>query len=212
MPPEEAAETLVDLANFRGGPDNISVVIARVEGKWPATTELDQISDGALSSRSGRQMAPLWVAAGACLGILVYCIVNEWWTGAIVSAVGSVAALTAALTMRPRSNSPSAAVGSLGGPYGNGPYRKADCPPNGPVVESLSGIAAKLRDLPQQEETNWAANLNWKLFDDARAQAADAAQRRDYASAIRQYCQAIRDIMQQCREHRPTIDTGSQAF
>src|SRR5262245_14236832 len=28
MPPEEAAETLVDLANLRGGPDNISVIIA----------------------------------------------------------------------------------------------------------------------------------------------------------------------------------------
>ena len=36
LPPEEAAETLVDLANLRGGPDNISVIIANVDGELPA--------------------------------------------------------------------------------------------------------------------------------------------------------------------------------
>src|SRR6187549_623815 len=35
MDPEDAAETLVDLANFRGGPDNISVVVAKVDGVVP---------------------------------------------------------------------------------------------------------------------------------------------------------------------------------
>ena len=33
--PDDAAETLVDLANFRGGPDNISVVVAQVDGAVP---------------------------------------------------------------------------------------------------------------------------------------------------------------------------------
>ena len=32
LPPAEAARTLVDLANLRGGPDNITVVIVRVKG------------------------------------------------------------------------------------------------------------------------------------------------------------------------------------
>ena len=32
LPPAEAARTLIDLANLRGGPDNITVVIVRVQG------------------------------------------------------------------------------------------------------------------------------------------------------------------------------------
>ena len=35
LEPQEAADTLVDLANLRGGPDNISVVIAQVDGAVP---------------------------------------------------------------------------------------------------------------------------------------------------------------------------------
>src|SRR5262245_57091144 len=41
LPPEEAAETLVDLANFRGGPDNISVIVAKVEGIAPQPAATD---------------------------------------------------------------------------------------------------------------------------------------------------------------------------
>jgi PPM family protein phosphatase len=32
LPPQEAVETLIDVANLRGGPDNISIVVARVPG------------------------------------------------------------------------------------------------------------------------------------------------------------------------------------
>jgi protein phosphatase len=35
LEPAEAAETLVDLANLRGGPDNISIIIAHVDGEIP---------------------------------------------------------------------------------------------------------------------------------------------------------------------------------
>ncbi len=37
MAPDEATETLVDLANFRGGPDNISIIVAQVDGGVPPT-------------------------------------------------------------------------------------------------------------------------------------------------------------------------------
>src|SRR5690606_32399123 len=33
LPPQEAAQALVDLANLRGGPDNVTVIVARVTGK-----------------------------------------------------------------------------------------------------------------------------------------------------------------------------------
>ena len=32
LPPAEAAQVLIDLANLRGGPDNITVLIIRITG------------------------------------------------------------------------------------------------------------------------------------------------------------------------------------
>src|SRR6476469_3072015 len=69
MPPEDATETLVDLANFRGGPDNISVVVAQVDGFVPPSAMAHQdVGDAPRPQRWPTW--PLWVAAGAFLGLL----------------------------------------------------------------------------------------------------------------------------------------------
>jgi hypothetical protein len=66
--------------------------------------------------------------------------------------------------------------------------------------------------LPEKAETVWAASVNWRPFDDGRTRAAAAAEKGEYADAIRQYCGVIRYIMKQFREHRPTVDTNSHEF
>ena len=38
---------------------------------------------------------------------------------------------------------------SIGGPYGNGPYRETPCEPNRKVVDSLAEIVAKLVSCPE---------------------------------------------------------------
>src|SRR3954466_9046661 len=99
LEPDEAAETLVDLANLRGGPDNISVVVAQVNGAIPQCGKLEGSAEGSHHSRP--PSAPLWIAAGAFLAILAYCVVKGFWLGAIGSALGAVAAIIAALAFRP---------------------------------------------------------------------------------------------------------------
>src|SRR5262245_41433605 len=64
LPPEEAAETLVDLANFRGGPDNISVVVAQVNGAVPVPEATEEVSISATPQSAGWPAALLLVAAG----------------------------------------------------------------------------------------------------------------------------------------------------
>jgi hypothetical protein len=151
--------------------------------------------------------APLWLAAGACLATLLYFVSNELWAGAVVSGVGMLAALLAAVSFRTRPLSAGPVAGSIGGPYGNGPYRKTECPPNGRVVATLAEITAMLRALPEKEPGDWS--VDWQPFDKQRTEAATAAESGDYAAAIRQYGQAIREIMEQLREHRPTVDPGA---
>jgi protein phosphatase len=211
MEPEDAAETLVDLANLRGGPDNISVIIARVGGDaLPKLPPVDNSQEKPPVPQRRAQTAPLWIAAGACLGVLTYCLVNEIWPGALIAAIALAVAFLSALIFQTNSNGVGATVKPLGGPYGNGPYRKSNCPPNGRVVESLQEIAGKLRELPDKQPGEWT--VDWQPFDAQRDNAEAAAKNSDYVGAIRGYGEAIRDIMRQLREHRPTIDPGDGAI
>jgi protein phosphatase len=211
MEPEDAAETLVDLANLRGGPDNISVIIARVGGDaLPKLPPVDNSQEKPPVPQRRAQTAPLWIAAGACLGVLTYCLVNEIWPGALIAAIALAVAFLSALIFQTNSNGVGATVKPLGGPYGNGPYRKSTCPPNGRVVESLQEIAGKLRELPDKQPGEWT--VDWQPFDAQRDNAEAAAKNSDYVGAIRGYGEAIRDIMRQLREHRPTIDPGDGAI
>jgi protein phosphatase len=205
LAPEEAAETLVDLANFRGGPDNISVIIANVNGELPTNMDVPAPVSGDVATTRG-PIWSLWVAIGVCLGMLGYFLSYGQWTGVVASAVALVAALIAAISIRARPSGESAPVRSLGGPYGNGPHRRIDCPPNGRVVASLAEIATQLRAVPEKENASWATDVDWTVFDDSREKAIEASKNADYVNAIRQYGRGIRDVMRQFRERRPTED------
>jgi protein phosphatase len=206
MNPDEAAQTLVDLANFRGGPDNISVVIAQVNGSAPAAaSSMEEVAGAALAPRW--PTAPLWLSAGAFLAIFGYCVANEYWPGAIGSAIGFVASVAAGFLLRAPAFAACPAIQSIGGPYGNGPYRKAKCTPDPAVVATLAGIAGKLRDEANKNHGNRAPD--WSSFEELRSQAAEAAEKGDYAAAIRQYSAAIRTIMKKFREQGRTTTFSS---
>jgi serine/threonine protein phosphatase PrpC len=207
--PDEAAETLVDLANFRGGPDNISVIIAQVNGAIPKTPAIEEAGEAPQSHRW--PTAPLWVAAGAFLAMLGYCIAYHYWPGAIGSAVGLVAAVAAGLMLRSSSTAMACPpIRSIGGPYGNGPYRKAKCTPNRQIVATLADIAGKLREQSCKNHAKRA--FDWQAFENDQAEAAALAEKEDHAGAIRQYSAAIRRIMKQCREQGRTTEAASDGF
>jgi hypothetical protein len=60
---------------------------------------------------------------------------------------------------------------------------------------------------PEGRLGNWS--VDWQAYDAALDQAAAAAEAGHYADAIRRYCHSVRGIMQQLRDHRPTLDSGS---
>jgi PPM family protein phosphatase len=203
LEPHEAADTLVDLANLRGGPDNISVVIAQVDGAVPHIVPTDTRSEVSLADRR-TGAGPMWLAAGACLAILAYCVVYEFWVGAIGSGIGFIATVGAALAFRASAAATCPPIGPIGGPYGNGPYRKANCAPGAKVVAVLAEITAKIRDLPEDGASD--RSIDWQAFDAARSEAKTANDRGDYVAAIQSYSAAIRRMMKQLRQSRPTVD------
>jgi serine/threonine protein phosphatase PrpC len=146
LEPGEAVGTLVDLANFRGGPDNISVIVARVDGDMPAGTDLSSFQNGIRPS--SRWSTASLLSVGVCLAIMGYSMVYQLWALAAVSGVGAVAAIITALASSSRPVAGLPPTQSIGGPYGDGPHRKVSCPPNGRMMSSLAEIAKTLRDLP----------------------------------------------------------------
>jgi protein phosphatase len=206
MPPEEAVQTLVDLANLRGGPDNISVIAARVMSNGePIADEGERAPHR--TTGAGWMAALVWVAIGLSLGLLAFCLMNRFWNGAIASSVALVGAIVSAVVSRRGTSTSCPPTRPIGGPYGNGPYRKTACEPNRKVVDTLADVAAKVRELPDREPGDW--KIDWHAFDARRSKAQSAADREDFAEAIRQYGQAIREIMRQLREHRSPGETGS---
>ncbi|MFO0788876.1 MAG: protein phosphatase 2C domain-containing protein [Pirellulales bacterium] len=208
LDPGEAAETLVDLANLRGGPDNISVVIAEVNGATPQIAARDSASDAPRAESVATSSGPLWLAAGACLATLIYCLVNQYWIGAMFSAIGFAASAGAGLAFRTAHANAYPTIDPIGGPYGNGPYRKTQCALNGKFVAVLAEFAAKLRELPNNGSPE--PDVDWHAFEAARSEGEAAKERGDYTEAVRQYSAAIRGIMQQLREARPTIGEDTE--
>jgi protein phosphatase len=200
LPPAEAARTLVDLANLRGGPDNITVLVARVASMPP----------NAVGSRSGGTSSPAiatgwWVA----LGVLVLAAAMLALTEQMYAAAGfGIAALGTALTMflRRFSGGEDRALGTSAR-LGRGPHRSYVCELDLAAAQRVAAVVEPLREEAVQQ--HW--EIDWPRFDGLCRQAATAMKAQDYAGAIRSNCRAISFMMQQLRNKqargaKPAVD------
>lgn len=192
MPPEDAARSLVDLANLRGGPDNITVIIVRVTGPQEARPVVAE----AVAPRPRPRRAVHWlvwlllvVFALATLGTAV---VGEY----AMAMVGLVCTLlTGAVVLARRYGHDERAHEFDGQPLGKGPYRSHNCEPNGEFVERLSRVVQQLRD--EAARNDWA--IDWQHFNQIHSEANEAAATYRHRQAIRLYCHAMSFMMAQLR-------------
>jgi protein phosphatase len=194
LPPQEAAQALIDLANLRGGPDNITVLIGKIVGP-------EMLGSGGalepLRMGSAPHIRPInvmiWIAALVCLlasGIMA--AIRHIMGAEIALGCAAVVAL-AALIHRYAFVRGKA----LGGArmLGRGPYTEAFCEPNHELSQKLKATLDELRDAAR--DGDWTINL--QALDDSfrSAQAADEAGQ--FADAVRHYCRAISSVMNELR-------------
>jgi PPM family protein phosphatase len=201
--PTEAVQTLVDLANLRGGPDNISIVVARVVGDSLGRADQSTVVNGG-SALGGRR--DIWVGAAAVASLFAaaFCFVNQFWTALAVCTAGLVASVGyLAYGKNGNSSNCGAQARSIGGPYGNGPYRETPCEPNRKVVDSLAEITSTLHQLTEGN----GLKIDWDALTRLTSDASSAADSGDFCIAIKRYCEGIRTTMQQIRQQRETADS-----
>ncbi len=202
---QEAAEVLIDLANLRGGPDNITVVVARVVG--------DQLTQASAAPFEGPSPADsntisgvhpfVWgvltafiIAAGILAMMGQFLPAGAAAAGAVVTAVFAAVRL-----LSPRDG--SAHSGSHAS-FGNAPYTTTPVKIDSELTDKLAKTIQQLKDAAVGQD--WV--LDWHRFNQLASSATEASQRGEFVLAVQHYSQAIRHMMSELRNQRRLKEGG----
>lgn len=195
LPPSEAAQILVDLANLRGGPDNITVVIARVVQPH-VTTALAKAPP--LSIGGVKQLKPvhpaLWAAAGICVLAMIVMLLNGLLIPAAVAGAGATLALLVALAQRYSAYS-SGTVLANGRRLGKGPYTGGPAQADAAYLESLKQTLSELQQAAKDGE--W--KFDRETLNNHLRRSEHAAQAGNWGEAVNHQARAISFMMREFR-------------
>lgn len=194
MPADRAAQVLIDLANLRGGPDNITVIIVHVEA------DFNQNNLPVATRRKIRNPPPvLWVIVAVSLLMAFPLGIND-------RLVGMLAALAVAIACTiymgwycwfcPQASSTNRAHAGLAS--GRGPYRQYQAKPTNDLVQQLANTVQKLRDAVAEQ--GW--KIDWSAIDQLQADSQSAQNKKQLSEALRLQAEAVMMTMQQLRAQR----------
>jgi PPM family protein phosphatase len=212
---QEAAQTLVDLANYRGGPDNITVLAVNInEDEQPETATETTGSDPEIVKPVKPQLRPktarsYWLAVlltglvsiGLYIAGLVFSTTINFFHMAILGGILTFGlAITALGKNRPvnTENRPAPFIHE-GPPLGKGPYRVWEAKADGSFVERLGTIVEHLRT----EALTFDRQVDWGEIDAALASAQRNIFSCKYAKATKNFCKALRLLSQRSPDKRP---------
>jgi protein phosphatase len=196
LAPDEAARLLIDLANLRGGPDNITIIVAQVTGGELATTATDSapIMIGKVKHDPKSELIYLVAIAVFFLAALLLAVIGNMPAALTALSVGLVVVLVA-FVIRKRNEAKGIELGK-GRKLGRGPYTSADCPDPAEFADSLAKITDELRRAPGAAKYE----INWAEYDLHYQSAADARLNARPEDAIRESARAVSLLMEHIRE------------
>jgi protein phosphatase len=198
LPPAEACRFLIDLANVGGGPDNITVLIVRVNER-PAPRQ-----KAPADTRPWYQRLPWFFGALSfslvLAGEAAYLFSQGWrWlAGAcLVLAAGAIgpglAGLVISIAQEKRRAIPEPEPRELH------IYRKSPCPLDRPLVDKLANALDRLEK--QIQDKHWDAD--WTGYRNHVGLAEDFLKKDGLADAFREYCRALRYLAEAVHRQRP---------
>jgi protein phosphatase len=191
LSPQEAVQALVDLANLRGGPDNITVIVVRAK-------EGVASHNGAAAPVRRTKPGRIHPAVYAVIGVgLLFALVLSQLTdqSMVVFAVMGLTVGIGILALVWSLISGSGGATAVTDRFGRGPYTNCDCRASSDLIERLARTVTELREAAA--DSNW--QLDWKVFNAFTQRAEEATTRKETSQAVREYCQAISFMMNQIR-------------
>ena len=194
MPPSEAVQVLVDLANLRGGPDNITVIIAKVTGPEIATSGSAK-AIRVNSKKADYAVHPLvWALFGISLLLTLFFLVTGQYMTAIIPGVIALGAGLFGL-VRSLMGATSGEAVAQGKTLGKGPYTRTTCGSGADVAKQLASILKQLQ--MGAVEQDW--KVDWKQLKAFVADAEAALKQGNPSRAVRVYGSSISFLMDQLR-------------
>jgi protein phosphatase len=200
LPPDEAAATLVDLANLRGGPDNITVVIAKIIGNGLPTNDAGDIDDCPPAENGRRAVASptAWIVAGVCLLLAFLFWFAERPGPALLTAAAGLGAAVWGTVSWIRGRRPERATTAQTAALGKAPYASARCAASNEFSGTLAGILRELREAAEEEQ--W--DIHWPPLAELEGAADNACETGDHSRGVRKYAQAISFMMDELRQQQ----------
>jgi protein phosphatase len=204
LPPSEAGQLLLDLTNLRGGPDNITVIIAKVVGEELASNEssAEPLKIGAKSPNVGLQLGLLVAFGVFLLAALLLAVIGQLQTALIALGV-SLVVVVAGLLARTQGMSKGIELGT-GRKLGSGPYTETPCPTPAEVADKLAEITGELRGAPAAENLD----LDWGDFDSLCQSSAKAREGDLFGQAIGESAKAVCLLMTAVHQARAADDAS----
>jgi protein phosphatase len=210
LPTREAAQLLVDLANLRGGPDNITVIVIRVVGAALATQQgsVAPLVVGAASEVQRSVHPLLWVSMGVCFLVAVSMLIVARPVAALVALLLGIVAIAWGILQRfgPESGVTLAGRRRLG----KGPYSKTPC--------GLDALFFSRLDTVVDDVRQHLAAESWSDDDHDREswlrQARQLAAQNELVPALHAYAQAAHAFLATLRacEESKASDSSIELF
>jgi protein phosphatase len=209
LPAKEAARALIDLANLRGGPDNITVIVVRIINPSIATAnaQIEPLVLGAdLAEKKDVHLA-VWIITGVCfLSALVMAVVGLAPAALAVGCMGIVAATVGVLQKfgNLRFGKSKEVALSDGRRLGGGPYTETKLPTGRQLIDAWQRIVDKQVESGKQKgrDYDWA-HMQREL------QLATTVDSKDPTAAARRMAGLLHHMMQQVRQQQKAAASDS---
>lgn len=209
LPLKEATQFLVDLANLRGGPDNITVVACRLPQPGETTAGKPPPSS-LLPGPTLKKLRQFWPSFALGAGILLTflalaLIVGEMRVPAIVTFVVAAGVLLAGIVALVGNYRHEATRDPLASESPSPPqvYRRASCAVDAGLLERLMQAEKGLVELARQK--NW--QVDWTAYEKHHTASLLAFQQGKFPLAFTEQARALAVLFVQLREHRQKDET-----